>query len=148
MFLTVSSLGGGRSVALTRGDYTVVEREIKEFLSRQNLRRQFNGYAIDLFPSPQLRGWLKNEVTHIYAGEYVAPRLFHFLMQKYPPPSPVKEYFGLRQCSALGIADQNQQVCFELVGGNYGHIFVLQKIFQHRSDSDCQMFRHEFEPKW
>jgi hypothetical protein len=126
-----------------------VEDEIRNFLRAQRLSRDFQGQAIELVSSPELKGWTREQVTTSYAGPYRTPDLFDKMMQKFEPKPPIRETFGLQECSGLPIADADTPMLFRLVGGNYHHLFALDRVFLNRgSDRDCQAFRRAFEDSW
>jgi transcriptional regulator with XRE-family HTH domain len=126
-----------------------VRSEIEHFLTRNNICRDSYGEFIEVFSSPEGRGWKRSEVSHRYLGDYPCPKEFKELMQRFPVEPPNREYFGLHKCPPLTLADERKPVRFELYGGTWHHVSTLSKIFQNRfEDPDCRRFRIEFEDQW
>jgi transcriptional regulator with XRE-family HTH domain len=123
--------------------------EIERFLNRNEIRLNFWGQFIEVFSSPECRGWKRSEVSHIYRGDYSSPPELDKLMALFVPKPPIREYFSLHKCPAFPFADDLTSLVFELAGGTWHHVSALSKIFEFRhSDPACKKFRKDFEDRW
>jgi transcriptional regulator with XRE-family HTH domain len=130
-------------------DQEPIKTEIERFLARNNIRRDFDGQFIEVFSSPEARGWKRGEVSHKVVGDYPCPIEFRKLMERFKADPPIREYFGLHKCPALTFADEQKPVEFELYRGTWQHVSTLTRIFRNRfSDTECRKFRFDFENQW